>query len=378
MVSSNVCSIIHTTGESTMSIVAANAPALATLERFMLEQGFDHQARAAAAAALAVAAPAPAVSWQRFAQEVLAEYAPALRAKSTLRSMQHALRQLEGLGIESPHELGDVRFLTRLVTSRDPKLSPNSVKGLLRRVQCVCTHALNFGYISASPFAARPIRTLVRGTKPAGVRHLTGDQVAKLHGLLDDDVRDKHAWALYQARRTRALVVLITNTGLRLGEALHAHVEDLCLDEGIFWVESRASHRLKTTSSAQFVIVAEPGREILRDWLTHRMDAPPGVDRGTSPYLFPNTRSAATPWVGGCTGTKPLCVLKAVGKRAGFEVTYQMLRRSTAVAMEAAGASAQQIKRQLRHSSVSTTETFYMAADRQGMTDAFKGFGYGS
>jgi integrase len=349
--------------------------ALAALEQFLLEQGYDPAARAAAAAALAATTAPAGVPWEKFRAELLEQYGPALRAKGTLRSMQHAVRILEGLGVQTTADL-DCRLLTRLVTSADPSLSPNSVRSLLRRVQCVCSHAVNFGYLTTSPFDKRPIRTWVRGSKPKGVKHLTRVQIRAILDVLAADVRDKRGRAQWVARRLEAMVTLISWTGLRLGEASHAHVEDLDLDAGIVYVVSRAAHRLKTSDAEKPVPLMPPAVKVLRDWLEHRMDAPKGFERAAPPFLFPNQR-VATPWVNGPMGTKPIDRLKAVARRAGVEhATWQMLRRSVATHLEGAGAGAAMIQRILRHSNVGTTQAYYMKADLANMHKAMEGFGY--
>ena len=105
------------------------------------------------------------------------------------------------------------------------------------------------------------------------------------------------------------------------------------------WVRSRAAHKLKNESSEKPVTLLPAAAEILRDWLRHRNDAPPGVTRPVTPYLFPNLR-AATPWTQGSPGTKPIDRLKAIGKRLGIDpISFQILRRSVAVNMEASGAA---------------------------------------
>jgi integrase len=358
-----------------MSIVAANAPALAALEEYMRANGFDPAARAAAAAALAATTAPAGVPWDRFRRECLEQYAPALRAKATRRSMEHALRVLEGLGVTSTADL-TIGLITRVVTSADPKLSPNSLRSLVRRVACTCSHAVNFGYLAESPFVRRPIRTWCRGSKPRGVKHLTRVQIRALLDILAADVRDKRGWAQWRARRLEAMVTLIAWTGLRLGEASHAHVEDLDFDAGVVYVVSRAAHRLKTDDAEKPVPLMPPAVKVLRDWLDHRMDAPPGFERAVSPFLFPN-QTVATPWLNGPQLLKPLDYLQRVALRAGIEhVTWQMLRRSVATHLEGAGAGAAMIQRILRHSNVGTTQTFYMRADLANMHKAMEGFGY--
>jgi hypothetical protein len=168
------------------------APALAALVQFMAAHGFNAAARADVAACLAAGpvAASGAVPWPQFRTELLEQYGPKLRAKATLRSILHAVNVLEELGVKSTADL-DCRLLTRLVTSRPETLSPNSLKGLLRRVQSICSHAHNFGYLPVSPFTVRPIRTWVRGTKPRGVKHLTRVQVRAILDLLTKDVAER-------------------------------------------------------------------------------------------------------------------------------------------------------------------------------------------
>lgn len=307
--------------------------------------------------------------------QMLAEYGPRLRSKSTLRYMEKGVRVLNEMGVKSTSDL-TVQLMSRIVATRNPDASPNSVRSLLRSLSAICSHAVNFGFLPSNPFLTRPIRTLVRASKPKGTRHLTKVQVSAILRLLEQDVRERQGWALYRARRLQALVTLICWTGLRKSEALWCHVEDLELDEGIVLVVSRASHRLKTAGSEQPVVCPPPAVKILRDWLVHRTDAPAGFERQPSPYLFPNVRTP-TPWVEGSPGTTPLDRLKAVALRAGVEgATYQKLRASVATHMEAAGCGAAQIQRQLRHSNVGTTQNHYMRADRENMRKAMENFGF--
>jgi integrase len=355
--------------------VSPSADSAQALDRFMAAQGFDANARAAAIAALAATTAPAGVPWEKFRAELLEQYGPALRSKSTRRSMVHAMSVLESLGVTTTADL-DCRLLTRLVTTRDPALSPNSVRNLLRRVQCVCSHAVNFGYLDVSPFIKRPIRTWCRGSKPKGVKHLTRVQIRAILDVAAADVADKRGWALYRARRLEALVTLSCFTGLRSGELLWCQVEDLDLVHGVVNVVSRATHRTKNESSEKPVPLLPVAVKVLREWLTHRMDAPDGVDRDPSLYLFPNVRNSA-PWLYGPVGCKPLDRLKALAKRAGVEqASWQMIRRSVATHLEGAGCGPAMIQRILRHSHVGTTQQFYMKADLENMHRAMKDFGY--
>ncbi len=361
--------------------------ALDEIGRFLLEHGLvaiirgkdrvDDPMQVVTPPAIAAAPerPAGAVPWEVFEPELLAQYGPRMRSVGTLRAVKYGIKILKELGVTSTSDL-TVQLISRVVATRDEKLSPNTVRSNLRAISSIAGHAVAFGYLPVSPFAKRPIRTFVRPSKPKGVRHLTKAQIRAILDVLAQDVRDRQGWALYNARRLQALFVLIAGTGLRLGEALHAHVEDLDLEQGIFWVTSRASHRLKTAGSEKFVIVAAQSIDILRGWLAHRMDAPEGFERKSGPYLFPNIRTA-TPWINGPTGYKPLCRLQAVAARAGVEAaTWHAIRRSVATHMEAAGCGPAQIQRQLRHSNVGTTQNYYMQADQENMKKAMENFGY--
>jgi integrase len=346
----------------------------AALEQFMLEHGYDAATRADVAARLGARSGGP-VLWERFERELMTQYHERLRSKATRRCVEHAVRVLKELGVTHVHDL-DIQLLTKLVTTRDPALSPNSVRSLLRVVQAICGHAVNFGMLPVSPFVARPIRTWVRGTKARGVKHLTRVQIRAILDLLAADVADKRGWAQWRARRTEALVTLIAYTGLRLAEALYLQVEDLDLKEGVVFVVSRAAHRLKTDGSEKPVPLMPPAVAVLRDWLGHRMDAPDGFTRAENQWVFPNLR-VPTPWRNGCMGSKPLDRLQAVAKRAGVEVaSFQMLRRSVATHLEGAGCGAAMIQRILRHSNVGTTQAYYMKADLSNMHKSMEGFCY--
>jgi integrase len=367
----------------TMSIIEPTEPsshASAALERFMEEQGYSPHARAAAIAAAAEPPPVvanSAASWTEFRSEVIDnQYGPALRAVATRRAIVHCFGELEKIGVKSVADL-DVRMIAKLVASRPAAFSPNTVRSLLRGTQAICSHAeiLCKGFVS--PFQRRPIRTWVRPCKPQGVRHLSRLQVRAIQDVLEQDVRERQGFALWRARRLLALFVLISRTGLRKSEALWSQVQDLDLEQGIIHVVSRKAHRLKTPGSETFVTCPGEALISLRDWLEHRMDAPPGWTRPESPYLFPNTR-ASSPWTNGPSGHKPLDRLKSVAERAGVEgASFQKLRASCATMMEAAGAGAAQIKRQLRHSNTQVTEDHYMQRDRVEMARAMERFTYG-
>jgi integrase len=157
---------------------------------------------------------------------------------------------------------------------------------------------------------------------------------------------------------------------------LHLQVHDIDLGRGVLNVVSRAAHRLKTDGSEKPVPLLPPAVKVLRDYLAHRMDLPPGFERKPSPWVFCNMRTD-TPCVNGPIGAKPIDRFQAVAKRAGVELaTFQMLRRSVATHLEGAGCGASMIQRILRHFNVGITQEYYLQADLANMTQAMADFGY--
>ena len=324
-----------------------------------------------------LAAPAATgpIPWDRFRAELLALYDPRLRSPATRRGIVHALGVLESLGVTSTADL-TVTLIGRIVTTRDPKLSPNTVIGLLRYVQSIASHAAKCGYLRVSPFAIRPLRTWCRRSAPKGVKHLTKVQIRAILDLLAKDVAESVGFKQWRCRRLECLVNVAAYTGMRKSELLFMKVEDIDIEAGMIYVADRAEHRTKTEKSAAPVPIPGGLRPKLIEWLEHRLDAPPAMLRPINPWVFTNIMSP-TPWTGGSPGSRALCAFKKVAERAGVEVaSFQMLRRSLATHLESAGAGEAMIMRLLRHSNIQTGRTFYRKADVDNMRAAVDGFAY--
>jgi integrase len=326
----------------------------------------------------AAAADLPAVGrvpWVVFEPILLAEYGPRLRSKGTLRAVKHAIKTVRELGVTSPSDL-NISLISRVVETRDPALSPNTVRKLLRGISAIASHAVEFGYLSVSPFARRPIRSWVRARKPQNARHLTRAEMRKILEIFALDVREKIGWAGWRARRDQAVFVTLAFTGMRKKECLFLRVEDVDLAAGVINLVDHEQRTLKTENSAQPIPVVPPLAAILREWLLHREDSPDEFVRPPSCWLFPNLRTA-TPWVEGSRGYKPIDRFKAVASRAGVEsATFQMIRRSVATHLEATGCGEAMIMRILRHSNVQVGRDFYRKRDLENMTEAMKDFDY--
>ena len=90
------------------------------------------------------------------------------------------------------------------------------------------------------------------------------------------------------------------------------------------------------------------------------------------PFLWPGTYGRC-PYRDGGPGISPLDVLKDAGTRAGVAgVTWQVLRRSLATALEGAGVPPGTIARVLRHSE-EVSKLYYRQADHDTIRAAVSG-----
>jgi integrase len=320
------------------------------------------------------ASPGP-VPFDQFKTELLELYGPTMRARGTRREMVRAIGIIEGLGVQSTADLQSPSLVARLIATCAPGRSPNTVRKFLRQLSVMCSHAVHCGYARTSPFSSRPVRSWIRAAPSSRVRHLTRAEIRRILNVLDDDVRTRQGWALWRARRLQCLVYLVAFTGLRRSEALHLRTEDIDIQARSVSVVDRATHRLKTSTSAALVPCPEQLIPVLTDWLAHRQDAPEGSPRPELGFAFPNSR-IGTPWTGGCRGTKPLDRLRAIGERAQVkDLGFQILRRSVATHLELSGCGGAMISRILRHSP-RVDEDFYRKADLANMIESVKGLRY--
>jgi integrase len=310
--------------------------------------------------------------------EMMALYGPRFRAMKTRKQMEALFRRLKQLNVQSTADF-TVALIARVIESYPASHSPFTTRGVLLRLQTVFGFAEKCGYIIRSPFAIRPVKSWVRvPARPPGRRHLGREEV-KL--ILDQLRRDCETTvptaALWRARRLYALTSVIAYCGLRRNEGLFLQVDDIDLPNRLIYVVDRAAHRCKTASSADPVVIPEALVEPLASWMEHRLDAPPGRERVTTPYLFPNSRKA-TPWTGGIKNSRPIDKLRQAAQRAGVksDVSWHCLRRSLATHLELHGLGGAMISRCLRHSSQQITENFYRRQDLTNLKGALRDFRY--
>lgn len=329
-------------------------------------------------------APGP-IPFDSFTLEVLAMYAPPLRAQSTRNKMRWALRIAAGLlGPKATTADLTPGFVAAVVTARPPAESPNSTLSLLSSLRAACNYAVVRGYLRVTPFAAR--KRWVRPAPPGPPKYHTRAEIAAVLALLRREAEERPGWAQWRARRLYALAATLAYTGMRRNEALYLHAADAVLDSRMLLIVARKGSALKTLGSAQPVPIAEPLAPILADWLAHRLDAPglaDGVPAAVAarpvdpscPWLFPNL-SRMGPWTSGGPGQKPLDRLKAAGVRAGVAgFTALSLRHSFASHAEYWGLSPAEIQRVLRHTNL-RTQWHYRHADAANMRSAVRNVGF--
>jgi integrase len=305
------------------------------------------------------------IPWPDFVAEVLALYAPPMRARQTQEKLRHVLGLAEGLGATSTADLTPA-LIGRLLASRPAGQSTHTTHSLLRSLAAAAGYAVAAGYLGRNPFTYRKPSQWVRLEPARAKPHRSQAELARLLDLLGREAALRVGWAQWRSRRLLGLVATVAYTGVRRNEALYLQLGDVLLEERLILITAR--RRLKTIASAQPVPVCEALAEVLGDWLAHRLDH----GRPDGPWLFPNT-TLSTPWTGGPPGQRPIDRLKAAGLRAGIPgLTFQTLRRSWATHAEAWGLGPAMIQRVLRHTTVRISQQHYRFADVINMRAAVR------
>lgn len=154
------------------------------------------------------------VPFERLRSELLAFYAPPLRAKATHAGMRRMFKVVAVLlGPDATTADLTPALVGRLVATRPPELSPHSVKSLLTTVKIACNYAVSQGYLRTSPFAFR--KNWVRVGDPVRKRHHPIEDIARVLELLAREVGERSGWRRWRARRIQALAATVAYTGLR-------------------------------------------------------------------------------------------------------------------------------------------------------------------
>jgi len=299
------------------------------------------------------------IPFDAFKHELLLNYDPSLRAKSTRRSMLDLLKALTALGVETTADL-TVSLVAKYVASQPPHLSGQTVTGRLRYLQAVCTYAFKSGYVRISPFLIKPMRQWTRKTPSKRKQFHTPAEVGKVLEVLRHQAENATGWKQWKARRTYALAATLAYTGGRASEIYFLELEEIDLPARRLVIRNKAEHRLKTGMSSERTVVIPPALvPILTAWLCHRLDRPPGFAFDpSSKWVFP-TASATRPWLSGAPGGRPRDALVAAGVAAGVAGFNPLsLRHSCATALMYGGASESVIMQQLGHTNLQTQSPY--------------------
>ena len=289
-----------------------------------------------------------------FAAQILTVYSH-LRAPKTRYRVAQMLAALEALGVTSTAELTTatmVRYIVEMGASNH-----NTLAGCLGTMRSLCSFAIAEGWLDRQPHWRRlwpkPTPTVLNVALDAA-------DVAKLLAHLEERATD------WQGLRLSALAHLVAHTGVRLGEAAHALVEDLDLDRGYFTVNP-LRHPLKTVESARAIPLPDVVLPVLARW----------APLTGCPWLFPGARLRG-PWLGGWTVTKPLHGLQEAARQAGVgRVTWHSLRHTYAsAALEEWRVPIWVVQRCLGHTSVRTTERYVRRIQPEKFARELRGVGY--
>lgn len=276
-----------------------------------------------------------------FSSRILAVYSSGKHARKTFLRLRQVLRELGELGVISTDQL-TTDMLARWITKR-ARDNANTVNGLLSTASAITTYAFDEGWLARKPVYRRLRRRASDCLRNAPSGY--GD----IAGLLDH-LRGRGA--SWEGRRLASLAWLIALTGVRLGEAVHAHTSDFDLERKTLAIVPRP--RLKTEASRREVPLPDALVEVLEPWLA-------ACD---TRWAFPGIRRKG-PWTGGAGGQRSLDRLQAEARAIGIDhITWHSLRHAYGTyALERWEVPLWIVQKVLGHTDVRTTQR-YLHLDR--------------
>jgi integrase len=158
--------------------------------------------------------------------------------------------------------------------------------------------------------------------------------------------------------RDAFLVVLLYNTGIRIGEALGLRHTDIDLDAKVIWVLPRCDNENRARAKGGRVRGTPVHEYVIRMYedLVTSDEYAPAFESGT-PYVFCNVRRGRAGRAMTLTRADKLC--RQLIRRTGIAFHWQMFRHSHASEAIAAGYSLLEVAERLGHASPQTTADFY-------------------
>jgi integrase len=284
-------------------------------------------------------------------------YETGRHAKKTAKRVRQVSRELtELLGPTATTADLTTHNMAAYVAGRGPRANSNTTNGLLSSIAALTSYAVEEGWLDRSP-AWRRVR--LRPTKMKLNKPPDYDQLARLLTHLRE--RRNDSW---ESSRLCGLIWLIALTGVRLGEATHAHWEDWS-PAGLAIDPSRS--RLKTQASARTVPVPDALTELLEE---RRIKA-------DTLWIHSGVRRRG-PWTGGTCTSRPLGQFRRAAADVGIaNATLHSLRHAfgtTAVGKEAIPLWI--VSKVMGHSDLRTTARYLHLDGAPEIDAAFRGFGY--
>jgi integrase len=280
------------------------------------------------------------VPFEVFAAEVLKLYRAPMRRPGTRSKTAQVLNEFGRL-CKSTADLTPLAVSDWLAEA--PQRAAATSESLLRHLSAACSYGATRGYL-VSPFAFRPISAWLPADElEEGDEFRAHRSAAEIRRVLDQADTEAQAGAWAQLR-IRAAVYTWAYTGAGKCEVLGLRLKDIDLERRVITVRSHQRRRLKTGARADRLPIAWPLAEVLAGWLPHT-----GCE-----WVFPH-KLRSGPWFWGRPGHRPLCQVKALGKRAGVEnLTILAFRHTVGTLSEDWGIGEQMLQRILRHSNRKT------------------------
>ncbi len=192
-------------------------------------------------------------------------------------------------------------------------------------------------------------------------RYLGGDPGRVQRCITDKRLTPTEVLTLIEAcglARDAFLIVLLYNTGMRIGEALGLRHVDIDLAEKVIWIVPRddnANGARAKSGRTRGVPVHDYVLNMYVDYLTSA-EYLPAFEAGTV-YVFANVKAGQVGQAMSLSYTYKLNSL--LKRRARISFTWHMFRHSHASEAIAAGYSLLEVAERLGHASPQTTATFY-------------------
>ena len=158
-------------------------------------------------------------------------------------------------------------------------------------------------------------------------------------------------------RRDRLLILLLIETGMRIGQAIgikHEDIESWNKQILIKYRENNPNQALSKSRITQYIHISEHWLNLYTDYLMSDVD---GVDSDfvfSNLYNFNNLDRAAP-----TTYATVKALFKRISKKIGVNVTPHMMRHSHATELLRSGVSIEIVAKRLGHRSIETTKRIY-------------------